>query len=128
MWIASPRSTPSGVPDGWIEAITDVTERRRTEERLGENQSTLQSFYDSSPSFMGLVELDGDSIIMVYSNRALTQVLGTTPEGIVNRQRRRVHHPGGGRPLGGEVPSRLDGRALRCSSSTSIGCRSATAG
>ena len=66
-----PTFAPSGVPDGWIEAITDVTERRRTEERLRENQTALQSFYDSSPWYMGLVELDGDSLIMIYANPTL---------------------------------------------------------
>ena len=66
-----PTFDPSGVPDGWIEAITDVTERLRTEEQLQENQTALQSFYDSSPSYMGLVELDGDSLIMIYANRTL---------------------------------------------------------
>ena len=76
-----PTFGPSGVADGWIEAITDVTERRRTEERLRENQSTLQSFYDSSPSYMGLVELDGDSLIMIYANRTLRRELQvTTPQ------------------------------------------------
>jgi PAS domain S-box-containing protein len=81
-----PTLSPSGVPDGWIEAIIDVTERHRTAERLQENQNTLQSFYDSSPFFMGLVELDGDSILMLYCNRAMLRVLGTTLD-------QTAHHP-----------------------------------
>src|SRR3954447_10160331 len=52
-----PTFDASGVPDGWIEAIADVTEQRRVAQSLQENRSTLQSFYDSSPFFMGLVEL-----------------------------------------------------------------------
>jgi PAS domain S-box-containing protein len=80
-----PTFSPSGEPDGWIEAITDITERRRTEDRLRENQSTLQSFYDSSPFFMGLAELDGDAIVMHYCNRAMLQVLGTTLDQIADR-------------------------------------------
>jgi PAS domain S-box-containing protein len=75
----------SGVPDGWIEAITDISERRRTEERLLENQSTLQAFYDSSPFFMAVVELDGDSMNLLYANRALLEVAGTTLEAISGR-------------------------------------------
>jgi signal transduction histidine kinase/ActR/RegA family two-component response regulator len=66
-----PTFAASGVPDGWIEAITDVTEQRRIGEHLRENQTALQSFYDSSPWYMGLVELDGDSLIMMYANRTL---------------------------------------------------------
>ena len=80
-----PTFSRSGVPDGWIEAITDVTERRRAEERLRESQSTLQSFYDSSPFFMGLVELDGESIVMLYCNRAMQQVVGASLDQIADR-------------------------------------------
>jgi PAS domain S-box-containing protein len=80
-----PTFSPSGKPDGWIEAITDVTERLRAEQRLRENQSTLQTFYDSSPFFMGLVELAGDAILMRYCNRAMLQVLGITLDQIADR-------------------------------------------
>jgi PAS domain S-box-containing protein len=71
--------------DGWIEAITDITERRRTEACFRENQDTLQSFYDSSPFFMGLVELRDETLIMLNANRALTCALGTTPEELAQR-------------------------------------------
>ena len=75
-----PTFDPSGVPDGSIEAIADVTEQRRVSQSLQENRRTLQSFYDSSPFFMGLVELDGDSIVFLSANHALAGALGTTPE------------------------------------------------
>jgi PAS domain S-box-containing protein len=81
-----PTFAPSGAPDGWIEAITDVTEQRRAQENLRDNRSTLQSFYDSSPFFMGLVELDGDSITFISVNQSLARALGTTPERMVNRR------------------------------------------
>ncbi len=79
-----PTFGPSGAPDGWIEAIADVTEERRVQESLRENRSTLQSFYDSSPFFMGVVELDGDSITFLTANQALARALGTTPERMSN--------------------------------------------
>jgi PAS domain S-box-containing protein len=79
-----PTFGPSGAPDGWIEAIADVTEQKRVQESLRENRSTLQSFYDSSPFFMGLVELDGDALTFLSANQALARVLGTTPERMVN--------------------------------------------
>jgi len=81
-----PTFDPSGAPDGWIEAIADVTEQKRTEQSLQDNRRTLQSFYDSSPFFMGLVELDGDSITCLTVNQALARALGTTPERMVNRR------------------------------------------
>jgi PAS domain S-box-containing protein len=75
----------SGAADGWIEAISDVSEYRRTEDSLRENQGVLQSFYDSAPFFMGLAEMEGDSIVLLLINRALAQALGTTPEQIAWR-------------------------------------------
>ncbi len=79
-----PTFDASGAPDGWIEAIADVTEQRHIEQSLQGNRRTLQSFYDSSPFFMGVVELDGDSIIFLSVNQALARALGTTPERMVN--------------------------------------------
>jgi len=75
-----PTFDASGVADGWIETIADLTEQRRIERTLEENRRTLQTFYDSSPFFMGLVELDGESITFLSVNQALARALGTTPE------------------------------------------------
>ncbi len=88
-----PTFGPSGAPDGWIEAITDVTEQRLVQESLRENRSALQSFYDSSPFVMGLVELDGDSIIFLSANQALADSLGTTPERMANRRAEKFGSP-----------------------------------
>ena len=79
-----PTFDASGVPDGWIEAIADVTEQRRVAQSLQENRRTLQSFYDSSPIFMGLGEVAGDSLTFLSANQALARVLRTTPERMVN--------------------------------------------
>jgi PAS domain S-box-containing protein len=80
-----PTFDPSGAPDGWIESIADITEQRRIEQSLQENRRAIQSFYDNSPFFMGLAELDGDSITLLSTNQALARALGTTPEEMVNR-------------------------------------------
>jgi PAS domain S-box-containing protein len=88
-----PTFDASGVPNGWIEAIEDITDRRRTAERLRESQSILQSFYDSSPFFMGLVELEGDSVVMLYANRAMQQVIGGTLEQMGRRPVDTLIHP-----------------------------------
>jgi len=81
-----PTFGPSGAPDGWIEAIADVTEQRRVAQSLQESRSTLQSFYDTSPFFMGLIELEGDSILFLTANQALARALGTTPERMSNER------------------------------------------
>jgi PAS domain S-box-containing protein len=44
--------------------------RREAEVALQESQATLQSFYDSSPLLMGVIEIDGEDIVPVYCNRA----------------------------------------------------------
>ncbi len=51
--------------------------RRRmdAEEALKESQTTLQSFYDSSPFLMGVVELDGDAVVPLYWNAAALDFL-----------------------------------------------------
>lgn len=44
--------------------------REEAESAVKESRATLQSFYDSSPFLMGIVEIDGDELIPVYGNRA----------------------------------------------------------
>jgi signal transduction histidine kinase/FixJ family two-component response regulator len=44
--------------------------RMDAEEALKESQATLQSFYDSSPFLMGVVELDGEAVLPLYWNAA----------------------------------------------------------
>ena len=59
--------------------------RRRmdAEEALKESQATLQSFYDSSPFLMGVIELQGEAIVPVYCNAATARFFGV--EGISNQ-------------------------------------------
>lgn len=54
--------------------------RMEAEAALKESQSTLQSFYDSSPYLMGVIELDGDDIRAVHLNAASAKFLGTDSE------------------------------------------------
>jgi PAS domain S-box-containing protein len=80
-----PTFDASGAPDGWIETLTDVTERRRAEGCLRASQSILQSFYDSTPYYMGIVELEGETLRFRSCNRALARELGVPPERLVGR-------------------------------------------
>jgi PAS domain S-box-containing protein len=95
-WIhvdAVPTFDASGLPNGWIEAIVDVTERRAIEESLRDSQVDLQSFYGSSPFFMGLVELEGDSLVMLSCNRALAQAMGITSDQLAHRRIDEISSP-----------------------------------
>jgi signal transduction histidine kinase/CheY-like chemotaxis protein len=57
-----------------------MSRRRQAAERaLQESQATLQSFYDSSPLMMGVVELDGEAILPLYSNLATEKFFDVPP-------------------------------------------------
>ncbi len=56
--------------------------RMEAEEALRESRATLQSFYDSSPFLMGVVELMGDDIVAIYCNIAAASFLGSDVERI----------------------------------------------
>jgi PAS domain S-box-containing protein len=78
----SPIRRPDGTIVGAMAVARDIGSRIRLEESLRESKATLQSFYDSSPFMMGVVELDGDQIIIQHGNAATAQFLSITPEQI----------------------------------------------
>lgn len=47
--------------------------RENAESAVKEIQTTLQSFYDSSPFLMGIAELEGEDIIAAYFNRTMAE-------------------------------------------------------
>lgn len=50
--------------------------RREAEDALAQSQATLQSFYDSSPFLMGVVEIRAGEIFAVYANKATANFFG----------------------------------------------------
>ncbi len=57
--------------------------RRRVadaEEALHQSQTTLQSFYDSSPFQMGVAELEGGDVVPIYSNKAAVRFHGPSAQ------------------------------------------------
>jgi PAS domain S-box-containing protein len=62
------------------ERTWDAVERARSERALRHSQATLQSFYDSAPFLMGLVELDNDRLVLVSANRAVAEFVSTLTE------------------------------------------------
>jgi signal transduction histidine kinase len=50
--------------------------REEAEAELQESQTTLQSFYDSSPLLMGVAEIEGDEIEPIYQNAAARNFFG----------------------------------------------------
>jgi signal transduction histidine kinase len=73
-----------------IGAHLSMKKRREESERsVRESQATLQSFYDSSPLMMGIVELHGDDIVPIYRNRATAEAVAVGVEGIWTEEYRR---------------------------------------
>jgi PAS domain S-box-containing protein len=63
-----------------------VQERERAEANLREQESTLRSFYNSSPMMMGVVELLENDILHCSDNLATANLFNTTPEAIKNQR------------------------------------------
>ena len=62
--------------------------RRRVEAELAlrESQATLQSFYDSSPFLMGVVEIQDQGLAAIYFNTAALRFLGAAVEIVPGRK------------------------------------------
>jgi PAS domain S-box-containing protein len=71
----------------------DVTERRRTEEALREREATLRGVFDSTPVFIGVVELRGDEIFMVDGNNATATSFGVERDAMIGRSCREFGVP-----------------------------------
>jgi PAS domain S-box-containing protein len=70
--------------------------RRRTmdaEKALRESQATLQSFYDSSPFLMGVVELEGEQIMPIYCNTATARFYGADVDSMLSLSKEELGIP-----------------------------------
>lgn len=68
------------IPEG-----RDISDRKTSEEALRQSESTLRSFFDSSPMLMGIVELHDNDILHLSDNQTAASFFGTTPEAMKNR-------------------------------------------
>lgn len=60
-----------------LTVIQDITERKRAEDKVRQNEATLRAYYNSSPLMMGIVELTQDNDIKhVYDNPATKAFFG----------------------------------------------------
>jgi PAS domain S-box-containing protein len=81
----SPIRRPDGTIAGAIAVARDISRRIRLEESLRESTATLRSFYESSPFMMGVVELDGEQVVIQHGNTALARFLSITPDEMFGR-------------------------------------------
>jgi len=63
----------------------DVTAQRQTEYILNEQTATLQSFYNSAPLMMGVVELSENDILHISENLATTKFFNSSLDEIIGK-------------------------------------------
>jgi PAS domain S-box-containing protein len=71
-----------GRPRGYIAFVTDMTERRRTEERLRQSEERFRRLYDEAP--FGYHEIDCEGTIVAV-NRTECEMLGYSREEMLGR-------------------------------------------
>ena len=71
-----------GQRSGYLATITDIEERLRTEQALGEATALFTAAFERAPVGMGILSIDG---IYHQANPALCSLLGREPEAIIGR-------------------------------------------
>ncbi|MFB2921506.1 PAS domain S-box protein [Aerosakkonema funiforme] len=70
---------------GALGMITDITDRKLTQELLQQSESTLRSFFNTAAIPMGIVELHNGDILHISDNWAAAQFFGKTIETMQNQ-------------------------------------------
>ncbi len=85
-WYNSSLLDQTGQLRSILSLVLDVTEQRRAQERLRENEEELRAFFDS-PGFMrGIVDVVDDSTVLhVRDNQATAAFVGLTPGALSNK-------------------------------------------
>ena len=65
--------------------VQNITVRKRAERALHESRLTLQSFYDSSPFMMGIIEIRSHQAVLIHGNLAVAHFFNIQPGEILNR-------------------------------------------
>jgi len=65
---------------GYQGIVHDITERRRLENSLREDEALLRSFFDSPGGMRGIVEIVDGDILQIADNSAAAAFYGQTPE------------------------------------------------
>ena len=83
----SPIFNTRGIKLGAVVAVRDITERYQAQEALQERESIIESFYDSAPLMMGIVELtEREDLNHISDNNLATDFFGLTPQTTARKQ------------------------------------------
>jgi len=72
---AIPLLNEAGLPFGSVSAFIDVTQQKKIEAAFHAKSAKLQSFYDSAPFYMGIIEFTAQNAYLISGNRALADSL-----------------------------------------------------
>ncbi|WP_371819412.1 PAS domain S-box protein [Tolypothrix sp. PCC 7910] len=88
VWVltqAVPEAESQGKFTDFIGTITDISDRKRTEEALSQSEATLRSFFNSASMLMGIVEIVDNDVLHISDNLASANFYGLTPAAMQNR-------------------------------------------
>ncbi len=85
-WLAcrgKPQMDEAGALDRYVGTVMDITERKRLDEELRENERKFRSIFDNAPIAISIKEIETGKIIDV--NDSWLELLGYTPEEVTGR-------------------------------------------
>jgi PAS domain S-box-containing protein len=74
----------------WIGVHTDITERKRAEERLRESEQRFRAMADSAPAPVWMTAIEGG---VTFANEAFSEFAGVPPEALLGDAWIRLIHP-----------------------------------
>jgi len=81
--------SPAGKPYRWVGTVTDITERKRSEESLKESEEKFRTIFDSSNVGKSITYLNGG----MHVNRAFCEMVGYTKEELTDEKWQQITHP-----------------------------------
>jgi PAS domain S-box-containing protein len=81
-WSLQPLKEPDGKVAGLVLTLVDVTDRKRAEDALWDNERKYRGIFDSTFQFTGLLTPDGE---VVEINRTALDFAGLAPSDVINR-------------------------------------------